>query len=237
MTSLSADDLGTLLANVEPGEFLTKLSDDERTALFAKGRRRTVPRGGHLLVEGTRSDVVFVVLTGRVKVSSSTSHGTEVVLAVRGPGALLGELGAIDDEPRGASAIALEPIEVLAIGSSGFSEYLAGNPRVTLMLLRTVTSRLRDADRKRVEFGGFDTVSRVAFRLVELAERFGEDVPDGVRIAIPFTQDELAGWVGASREAVVKALRALRARGLVETQRRAMVIHDLPALRRRGGIP
>ena len=102
-----------------------------------------------------------------------------------------------------------------------------------MALLRLVTSRLRDADRKRVEFGAFDIAARVAGRLVELADRFGEPVPDGVRIPVPLSQDELAGWVGASREAVAKALRVLRDRGLLTTGRRTMTVLDLDGLRRR----
>ena len=214
-------------------EFLATLGDDERAALLARGRRRSLTRGALLITEGTLSGDVFIVLAGHLKVFSTTDRGGEVVLAVRGPGALLGELAAIDDQPRAASVSAIEPVEVLAVPAAGFANFLRDNPSVMLTLMRTLTGRLRDADRKRVEFGAYDAVSRVALRLLELAERFGEPIADGVLITLPFTQDELAGWVGASREAVVKALRALRRTGCVRTQRRSVVVSDLPALRRR----
>jgi CRP-like cAMP-binding protein len=216
-------------------EFLAQLAASDRDALTALGHRRSLPKGAYLIAEGARSGPVFAVLSGHVKVFSVTDGGAEVVLAVRGPGALLGELAAVDDEPRAASVTALEPVEVLAIPVETFRAYLTGHPDVTLLLMRTITSRLRDADRKRVEFGSHDAVGRVARRLVELAERFGEPDGSGIRITVPFTQDELAGWVGASREAVVKALRILRGRGHVTTQRRTVVICDLEALRRRAG--
>ena len=73
----------------------------------------------------------------------------------------------------------------------------------------------------------------MAARLVELAERFGEPTNGGVRVGLPLSQDELAGWTGASREAVSKALRSLRDRGLIETGRRRVVIYDLEGLRKR----
>ncbi|GAA3308369.1 hypothetical protein GCM10020219_009520 [Nonomuraea dietziae] len=73
----------------------------------------------------------------------------------------------------------------------------------------------------------------MATRLVELAERYGEQTSTGLRVALPLSQDELAGWTGASREAVSKALRTLRDRGLIETGRRRVVVHDLDGLRRR----
>jgi CRP-like cAMP-binding protein len=220
---------------MEP-EFLATLSDAERTALTRQARRRSLARGATLITEGTRSGDVYVVLSGHLKVFSTTDRGGEVVLAVRGPGALLGELAAVDDEPRAASVCAIEPVEVLTVPAPAFAQFLRDYPNVMLTLLRTITGRLRDADRKRVEFGAYDAVSRVALRLVELADRFGEPHPDGVVITLPFTQDELAGWVGASREAVVKALRALRATGYVRTQRRTVVVCDVPALRRRAGL-
>ena len=217
-------------------EFLSTLSDAERAALVAQGRRRSLPRGATLITEGTRSSEVYAVLSGHLKVFSTTDRGGEVVLAVRGPGALLGELAAIDDEPRAASVCAIEPVEVLAVAAPAFTRFLRDNPAVMLMLMRTLTGRLRDADRKGVEFGAYDAVSRVALRLVELAERFGEATDDGVVITLPFTQDELASWVGASREAVVKALRTLRTLGYVRMQRRSVVVCDVPALRRRAGL-
>jgi CRP/FNR family cyclic AMP-dependent transcriptional regulator len=101
------------------------------------------------------------------------------------------------------------------------------------LLLRIVTGRLRDADRKRLEFGAYDTLNRVARRLVELVDRFGEPTESGIKIALPFTQDELASWVGASREAVAKALRTLRACGYLRTQRRTYTVVDIEGLRRR----
>jgi CRP-like cAMP-binding protein len=96
-----------------------------------------------------------------------------------------------------------------------------------------LSSRLRDADEKRVEFAAYDSVGRVARRLVEMAGRFGDPEGLGVRITLPLTQEELAGWTGSSREAVSKALQALRDRGLIETKRRAVTVLDLEGLTRR----
>jgi CRP/FNR family transcriptional regulator, cyclic AMP receptor protein len=174
-----------------------------------------------------------VLLNGRAKISSYTEDGSEVILAVRTPEDLLGELSAIDGLPHSATVGALEPIDAVVIDGERFREYLETTPRVALALLEMEVSRLRDADRKRIEFGAYDSVGRVASRLVELAERFGEASPEGVRIALPLSQRELAGWVGASREAVTKALHVLRQRGLIETHRRSVTVLDPAGLRRR----
>jgi CRP/FNR family cyclic AMP-dependent transcriptional regulator len=217
-------------------DFWDLLTPAEATALGRLGRRRQWQRGGVVFREAEKSDSVVVLLSGRVKVSSHTAAGTEVVLAVRGPGALLGELSAVDRDPRSATVQALEPVTGLVVALADFEAYLQGHGRVAFLLMRMLVARLRDADRKRIEFGAHDTAGRVAARLVELAERYGQPGPDGLRIALPLSQDELAGWTGASREAVSKALGTLRAAGLVRTSRLSVVVRDLDALRERARL-
>jgi len=207
------------------------LSREEFDDLVSRGARRQFRRGGYLLTEGEISDHVAVVLSGRAKVSSVTHDGREVVLAVRGPGDLVGELSALDGGVRSASVSALEPVEALIIPSDRFESFLEGHPRLAILLLQTTIRRLRDADRKRIEFGAYDTPGRVARRIIELADRYGEKDERGVKISLSLTQDELAGWTGASREAVSKALRHFRDRGWIETGRRSIVVLNVDALR------
>jgi len=214
-------------------EYLAILTPEEFAAFELCGRRRRFRRGEALFSEGDRSDWVAALISGRVKVSSFTELGTEVVLAILEPGALLGELSALDEQPRSATVSALEPVEALAVPVAEFTRFLETYPRAAYQLLRLLSGRLRDADRKRIEFGSHDTLGRVARRLMELAERFGEPVTRGVRISIPLSQQELAGWAGSSREAVAKALRTMRDRGWIETRRREITVTDLDALRRR----
>ena len=214
-------------------EFGDILADDERTALEVVGSLRQWRRGEVILREGERFDWVVVLRVGRVKVASNTAGGNEVVLALRGPGALLGELSAIGRVPVSATVTALEPVTALVVPHFEFQRYLQTHGRVAYELMRQLVLRLRDADRKRIEFGAFDTTGRVAARLVELAERFGTQTPEGLRIGLPLSQDELAGWTGSSREAVTKALRALREEGWIKTGRMHVIVHDLDGLRSR----
>jgi CRP/FNR family transcriptional regulator, cyclic AMP receptor protein len=126
-------------------------------------------------------------------------------------------------------------VEVLAIAASDFRKFLAENPRASLALIVMLSRRLRDADQKRVEFAADDTMTRVAARIVELSERFGDEGTQGFEIELPISQEELAGWTGCSRDSVVKALQAMRGLGWIETQRRRIVVHDVEALRQRAG--
>ncbi|MCP9979408.1 MULTISPECIES: Crp/Fnr family transcriptional regulator [Actinomadura] len=229
------------MSPLEPGSFLADLTPAERADLESRGRVRDFDRGDVLFAEGEEPGWVAVLLRGRVKAFSYREQGGEALLAVRGAGALLGEVAAIDGMPRSATVTALEPVRAIAVTADEFMAFLQAHGRVSIIIMRMLCQRWRDADRKRVEFGMFDATGRVAQRLVELAERFG--VPyerrtganaggESVRITLNLSQEELAGWVGASREAVSKALRTLRRHGWIETGRRRLIVHDLQALRR-----
>jgi CRP/FNR family transcriptional regulator, cyclic AMP receptor protein len=214
-------------------EFWGRLTDAEQADFVRRSGRRQWRRGDVLCREADRSDWVVLLLDGRVKATSHTAGGSEIVLAVRGPGALIGELSAVDRQPRSATIQALEPVTGLVLPLAEFESYLAANGRVAVLLMRLLAERLRDADRKRIEFGAQDATGRVAARLVELAERFGRPVDGGVQIALPLSQDELAGWIGSSREAVSKALGVLRSAGWIRTSRLRVVVMDIDALRER----
>jgi CRP/FNR family cyclic AMP-dependent transcriptional regulator len=221
-------------APIESGvPFFDKLTPEESSALNALGARRSFSKGTTMFMEGDRSDRLALITEGRVKISFYTDDGREIVLAVRGHGELVGEQSVLDGEPRSATATALDKVEAILMTGDEFRTYLEAHPRVGLLLLATFSARLRDADQKRIEFGAFDTVGRVARRLVELADRFGESSEDGIRISLPLSQQELAGWTGASREAVSKALQLLRDRGVIETHRRGITVLDREGLSRR----
>lgn len=176
---------------------------------------------------------VLVLVSGRVKVSYLTRDGREVILDFRGPGELLGEIAVVDGNPRSNTVAAIEAVEALAMPATDFKALIASSPTLANELLQNMIRRFRDSDRKLIEFGASHTVGRVAARLVEMVERFGTVASSGHVIDLPITQDELAGWTGASREAVAKALQALRELGLITTERRRLTVLDLEGLKQR----
>jgi len=224
-------DSGALL---EPGSFAALLEPEDWAALQTRGHRRTVGREAVLMYEGEPGDRVMVVLAGRVKVTTTGDDGQETLLSVRGPGEILGELSFVDDQPRLSTVTTLEPVEVLAVAAGVFGRYLEERPRVALVILRTLSARFRDASRKRVQFRELDTVGRLAARLVELCERYGQVTPEGTIISLPLTQEELGAWTGASHAGVAKALQTLRELGWIQTQRKRILVRNIDALRHRG---
>jgi len=203
-------------------------------ALRAAGHVRRYQRGEAIMHERQVPGSIIVVRSGHVKLTRGGRHGREALLAIVGPGELVGELSAIDGEPRSATATALEDVEALEVAAPAFSALLDRRPDLARHLLEVLSRRLRDGDLMRVEFAALDSVGRVCARLVELCDRFAQPVEEGgVRIEMVITQDELADWAACSREAAGKALHLLRELGGIETSRRVVTIHSLDELRMR----
>ena len=204
-------------------------------ALREQGRPATFEAGERLLHEGEPGDKIVLILEGRVKVSHAGADGRETLLDFRGPGELVGELAALDQGPRSSSVTAIEPVEALIVPASSFRALLE-RPGPAAEVLRMLSARFRDADRKRIEFGASDSIGRTAARIVELAERYGVPAGDGIAIALPISQEELAGWAAVSRAGMASALRTLRELGWIETERRRITVRDLEALRSRATV-
>jgi CRP/FNR family cyclic AMP-dependent transcriptional regulator len=161
-------------APTESGELLAG-------ALRGEGRRVQFRRGQALFTEGDLAERVFVIERGWVMISSIAPGGREIVLGVRGPGDVIGDLSALDGAPRSATALAIGDIEATVAPGSTLTRALA-DAATAMELLKILAARLRDADRKRLEFAALDTLGRVAWRLQELGERFGEETAEGLEV-------------------------------------------------------
>jgi CRP/FNR family transcriptional regulator, cyclic AMP receptor protein len=211
-------------------DFWSALEAADADALMAVAMPRTFRRGQVLVYEGQRADKVLVLRSGRVKVASITPNGREVVLAFRGPGELVGELSALDDEPRSASIIAIEKVEALCLPPHEFRAFVTQHPSASLAMLQLLSRRLRDADAKRKEFAALTAIGRVAGQLRELADRFGREDEGAIVITLPLSQEELAGSTGVSLESVARALQTMRSLKCIETGRREIRVLDVEAL-------
>jgi CRP/FNR family cyclic AMP-dependent transcriptional regulator len=188
-----------------------------------------------LFRQGDDPGAVLFVRDGRIKVSVVTPDGHDVMLGYGGPGMVLGDLAALDGEPRSTTATAVEAVEALGVPMLAFRTLLDERPKIARALMTMSAQRLRAADRQRVEFAAYDVLGRVARRLDELAED-GTETAEGIEIDAGLSQEDLAAWTAASREAVSKALGAMRTLGWIDTRRRVIVVRDRTALRRHAGL-
>jgi CRP/FNR family cyclic AMP-dependent transcriptional regulator len=216
--------------------FLGQLGAEDADALVQRVRRRSIAKAEPILHAGAAGDDAALVLSGRVKLVAYGAENREVVLAIRGPGELIGEMAAIGGQRRMASAIAVDDVEVGYLKADELRQFLHDHPDAALVLMRMLVRRLTEASRDVVDLATQDSVGRIAKRLLELAADHGTPVEGGaggVRIELSLTQDELASWTGATRETVSRALRLMRRLGWVATEQRLITILDAEALRER----
>lgn len=218
-----------------PATFLARVPPIDREELRAAGVVRRFGDGEHVLHEGDSPRHVSLVLRGTVKLTKLARSGRQVLLDLRGPGDVLGELGAIDDQPRSAGAVAIGDVEALVVPVDSFRRLIGERPAISRALLATLAERLRESSGRQLELGAVDVVGRVCLRLLELAASHGEAVAEGMLVHDAISQQELADWSGVSRDGVVRALQELRAAGAVETGRQRVLIRDLALLRSRAG--
>jgi CRP-like cAMP-binding protein len=197
------------------------------TELQSTAVRQRYPAGATLFIEGDRFGSVIVIQRGDLKVCGTSAGGREVVFDVLGAGDVVGELAALDGGVRSASAVALTEVEVLSVSASAFRAALDASRELERALLVDVIRRLRTSDRRQLEVGS-DALGRVCARLVELADRTG-----GATVELPVNQTDLAAWTSQSREAVVKALAALRRLRWIQTDGRRVHLLNLERIRER----
>jgi CRP-like cAMP-binding protein len=213
--------------------FLRQLGAQDADALLARVRRQVVPRSSPILREGAAGDEAVVVLSERVKLVAYGAARREVVLAIRGPGELIGEMAVLGGQRRTATAIAVDDVEVGFLPGDELRGFLADHPGAALVLIRMLVRRLAEADRDRIDLATHDSVGRVAKRLLELSVDHGAPAERGRRIELSLSQDDLASWTGATRETVSRALRLMRGLGWVTTDHRTITVLDPGALRER----
>ena len=202
-------------------------------ACLACLRLRRFRRDETVFHQGDPGDALHVVASGRVKVVlPSPDTGEAAILATLGPGGFFGELAMLDGEPHSASVVALEPTETLVLGRDDFERLFEAEPTIRRSLVLALARELRRLTDHVESLHFLDLPSRLAFRIADLAraaERSGEGgaMHDGeVRLDWPWTQAELAGMVGGSRESVNRLLADFVARGLIRFEPDTLVVPD-----------
>lgn len=186
-------------------------------AMLAELRERLVEghfeRGEMVFAHGDPADALYLLDEGRVAITSVSADGRDSMLAVLEDGALFGELGLFDHEPRGADARVLEPTTVLMLRYDDVRSAIAAHPESLWEITRVLAERLRATDEALSDAVFLDVPARTAKRLLALAG-------DADSFQISLTQEELAGLVGASRERVNKAIATFVRLGWLEVEGR-----------------
>jgi CRP/FNR family cyclic AMP-dependent transcriptional regulator len=201
--------------------------------LAARARRRRFAAGEVIFHEGDPGRSLCVLDSGRIKITAASEQGQEALLAVVGPGEFFGELALFDDSPRSADAVAIESTQTLNLTREDFLKVLDQYPAVARHLLAVLARTIRRLTAELSDIVFLDVDSRIAKRLLDLAESHGQDTADGRLIALALSQAEIGQMVGATRESVNQCLRRFQSAGLIKVARQKIVVLKPDALQRR----
>ena len=210
-----------------------RMSPEEREELRGMMSQTTLRRGEVLFNEGDSGDRLYILLTGKVKLGHTSVDGRENLLAVLGPGEVVGELTLFDPGPRSTTATAVATTELLALEHNQLMGFIDSHPTLAKDMLRALAVRLRRTNIALADLVFSDVPGRVAKALLDLAERFGAPTEVGIHVPHDITQEELAQLVGASRETINKSLAEFVSRGWIRLEGRAVTLIDVERLKRR----
>ncbi len=221
----------SLATTLEAIPLFSSLNEEELAPISQVARVRRYPKNSIILFEDDPGDALYVVVSGRVKVVLIGEDGREVILSTLDKGDFFGEMSLIDDEPRSAHVIAMEKSRLLVLRRDDFHRCLETTPRMAIGLLRALTKRLRDADRK---IGGLvllDVPARIARLLLQLA-----DENDGAAITKKLTHHTIAQMIGSSRETVSRTMRTLMEQDLIGVSQKNITLKNRDALELAAGL-
>lgn len=189
--------------------------------------------GQTIFAEGQPGDRLYVIESGKVKISRHAPDGRESLQAVLGPPEIFGELAVYDPGPRTFSATAVTDVRTNAMDRAGLHGWLADHPETAEQLLRILARRLRRTIEKRADLIFIDVSGRLAKQLLQLAQLFGSQEGDAMQVLHDLTPDELAQLVCASGESIHEALADFSRRGWIRLEAKSVRILDSESLMRR----
>ena len=190
-------------------------------------------RGHIVFAQGEPGDLLYIIISGRVKIGNRSPNGQETLLAILGPSDMFGELSIFDPGPRTSRATTITDVRAVSMDRDALRAWIADRPEIAGQLLRVLARRLRRTNNDMADLIFTDVPGRVAKQLLHLGQQFGTREGGAIRVTHDLTQEEIAQLVGASRETVNKALADFAHRGWIQLEGKSVLICDSERLARR----
>jgi CRP/FNR family transcriptional regulator, cyclic AMP receptor protein len=197
--------------------------------ITALASRRAYPADAVVFLRGDPGDALYGVVTGRVRISASAAGGKEVFLNIMEPGDAFGEIALLDGEPRTAAATTLAPTELLIIRREDFLGLVKREPQLAVHLIELLCKRVRWTAEQMEDSSLLSVPARLSKRLLSLATSHGRKTPAGPQLKL--SQEDLAQFLGLSRQIVNKYLQTWKREGWISLGRGSVVLLDERALR------
>ncbi|WP_442505858.1 Crp/Fnr family transcriptional regulator [Novipirellula sp. SH528] len=210
--------------HLKNNELFTKLQPEQLSRLESRCRSRSFPARSPVYLPSQSADCVFLLASGLVKVCNLTNDGKQSILAFAEPGELFGELAIFDSEQRDEYVEAVEKSTVVMIPANELQELVAANHDVSIALTKMIGLRRHRVERRLKNLLFLSNRDRLIHLLLDLAEQFGIDDSDGIRLRIKLAHQEIANLMGSTRETVTILLGQLKSEGWVNVGRQRIVL-------------
>ncbi|MBI1939038.1 MAG: Crp/Fnr family transcriptional regulator [Ignavibacteriales bacterium] len=194
----------------------SELSDETLEKIEKIGTRKNYKKNDVILMEDEVGSALFVIASGKVKVSRTSTDGREVILTILSDSNFFGEMAILDGQTRSATVTATEDSELFLIQRTEFLGLLREYPEISISLLQELTQRLRSADVKIKALSLKDAEGKVATVILQLADDIGKIRQGKVEIEKLPLQQDLANMAGTSRETISRTIHSFAKKGLVE---------------------
>jgi CRP/FNR family cyclic AMP-dependent transcriptional regulator len=192
-----------------------ELDDRELASIAAVAKTRRYAKDDVIFHADESGDVFCLIKEGQVKVTMISPEGKEIILSLLGAGEFFGEMALIEDEPRSATVVATEPLELVTIWRSDFLQILAENFSITKKVLMEMSHRLRNASNRIESLATMDVYGRLARFFLDLAREQGKSLDNGYVAVTRPTHQAIANMIGTSRETVSRLIHDLMRQNLL----------------------
>src|SRR5207245_10417491 len=196
-------------------DLFAELDDRELASIAAVAKVRRYAKDDVIFHGDESGDVFCLIKEGQVKVTMISPEGKEIILSMLGPGEFFGEMALLDDEPRSATVVATEALELVTIWRSDFLQILGENSTITRKVLAELSQRLRNASNRIESLATMDVYGRLARFFLDLAREQGKTLDNGYVAVTRPTHQAIANIIGMPRETVSRLIHDLRRQNLL----------------------
>lgn len=201
------------------------LSDDELKKIVDLTGHKFYKKGDMICSEGEKSDTLFIINEGGVKISKLTKDGKEQIVHIFTSGDFFGELSLFSsNETYNFDVYAISDLKICTLTKENMNEILMSNPEISLKLLQVITKRLTQTENLAQNLATNDAEIRIAYMLLEFAEKYGFATDQGLQIKLPINREEMANYVGVTRETISRKLNIFEEMGIIRLEGNKLII-------------
>ena len=192
------------------------LNNEELVEIVNTINHKEYVKGDVIFTEGNRANTLYFINEGKIKLYKYTKDGKEQILHVLSEGDFFGELELIKPSKYGFTSKAIVDSKICTLTKDEMKEIMMKNPEIGIKILETVGERLSKVESLAQNLATNDVDSRMAYLLTDLMERYGEKIEKNISIELPLSREEMANFIGVTRETISRKLKKFEDEKLIK---------------------